>query len=263
MAMLAPCLFLLCLADITPSKPALITAAVHVDGRGPYKFLVDTGAESTLIHDALAAELRIAPRFRVELVTVNGAQMVPGTRLTGVRIGSATLPELEVLFHELTEARRLDPDIRGVIGANALAHLSFQLIPSAGQIDTASTRPGTGHVIPFSLVDGRIAVEARMGRESLKLVLDSGASHVVLFRTPEAMAKTHAVQSAVSTMDGARNVVPTVWTADMVFEDRLRIGMLPAAIVKRQGDGPVGLLPASVFKKIFVDRVRSELVVER
>ena len=118
-------------------------------------------------------------------------------------------------------------------------------------------------MIPFSVVDGRITVQARMGREDLALALDSGASHMVLFRTPEAMAKTHAITSTVSTMDGARNVVPTVWTADMTFAGRLLIGMQPAAIVRQDEARVEGLLPASLFKKIFVDHAGRELVVER
>ena len=259
-----PCALFLCFFGVIPTKPpALVTAAVHVDGRGPFRFLVDTGAQSTMIQASLASELKLQPEFRVELVTVNGTRLTPGAKLRTLRLGATVLPELEVLFHDLTEARRLDPAIRGVLGANALAHFDYSLTPRTGRLDTGTTRPLAGEVIPFSVVDGRITVQARMGREDLALALDSGASHMVLFRTPEAMAKTHAITTTVSTMDGARNVVPTVWTADMTFAGRLRIGMQPAAIVGQDEAKVEGLLPASLFKKIFVDHARRELVVER
>jgi predicted aspartyl protease len=245
------------------TKPALVTADVRLNGRGPFRFLVDTGAESTLLQSALAAELGIEPQFRVELVTVNGSSLVPGARLRGLVVGATRLPELEILFDNLTQARQLDPAIVGVLGANALSHFDFQILPSAGRLESSAIRPSAGEVIPFSLLNGRMIIEARMGQENLPLVLDSGASHVVLFRTPLAMAKTRPVPSAVNTMDGARNVVPTLWTADMTFSGRLRVGMLPAAIVQRPEGQAAGLLPASVFKKIFVDHARQELVVER
>ena len=245
-----------------PSKPALVKVDVHVGVRGPFRFLVDTGAQSTLIQSELALELGLKPQFRVELVTLNGTSLTPGARLRGLVAGTFALPEIEVLFHDLTEARRLDPAIRGVLGANALAHLNYSLTPATGLLETGGPRPLTGQAIPFSVVEGRIVVQALMGQENLALVLDSGASHVVLFRTPEAMAKTRAIPTSVSTMDGARKVVPTVWTADMTFAGRLKVGMLPAAIVKRPGQVE-GLLPATVFKKIFVDQGRRELVVER
>ncbi len=49
----------------------------------------------------------------------------------------------------------------------------------------------------------------------------------------------------------------------MVFTDRLRVGTVPAAIALGAGTGVDGLLPASVFKQVFVDRARQELVVIR
>ena len=87
-----------------------------MDGRGPFRFLVDTGAQSTMIQASLASELKLQPEFRVELVTVNGTRLTPGAKLRTLRLGATVLPELEVLFHDLTEARRLDPAIRGVPG---------------------------------------------------------------------------------------------------------------------------------------------------
>jgi hypothetical protein len=86
-----------------------------VDGRGPFRFLVDTGAQSTMIQASLASELKLQPEFRVELVTVNGTRLTPKpTCATQAQQQAARNPE--VLFHDLTEARRLDPAIRGVPG---------------------------------------------------------------------------------------------------------------------------------------------------
>jgi hypothetical protein len=100
-----------------------------------------------------------------------------------------------------------------------------------------------------------------MGRETLILILGSGANHVVLFRTPQAMAKTPPVRSTLSTLDGARQAVPTCWTADMFFTSGLRLGTLPAAIVTPRDTHVDGLLPASVFKAIYVDQSRGEVVL--
>ena len=102
-----------------------------------------------------------------------------------------------------------------------------------------------------------------MGQEILTLILDSGSSHIILFRTPVAMAKTRPLSITFSTLDGARSVVPTSWTSDMFFTDRLRIGMLPAGIVQPKDTQSDGLLPASVFRKIHVDQARAELVLVR
>jgi hypothetical protein len=179
-----------------------------------------------------------------------------------LRLGQKALPEIELIFHDVTEARRLDSSVRGVLGLNALSGFDFTLSPAAGGLDLTAKRPA-GEVVPFDRVEGRIAVKAQMGEEQLTLILDSGSSHMVLFRIPAAMAKTPPISSTFTTLEGARSVVPTCWTADMLFTDHLRVGMLPAAIVERKGTAAAGLLPASVFKKIYVDQARRELVLVR
>jgi hypothetical protein len=77
------------------------------------------------------------------------------------------------------------------------------------------------------------------------------------------MAKVRPVSTTITTIEGARHVVPTCWSADMVLTDRLRIGTLPAAIVQANGTQVEGLLPVSIFKKVHVDQSRHELIVVR
>jgi hypothetical protein len=224
--------------------------------------LVDTGSQTSLIDLGLAAQLHLKPEFRVEIVTQNSTHSLPALKVNTLRIGRQRLGETEVVFHDLAEAKRLDPSIKGVLGLNGLAGVDFALLPRAGRLDLTSARPD-GEVVPFRRVEDRIAVTARMGRETLTLILDSGATSVVLFRTPEAMQKTPPVPTTVATIEGARSVVPTCWTADMFFADGLRVGTLPAAIVTRKATRVDGLLPASVFKTIYVDQIRSEVVLVR
>ena len=45
-------------------KPAPVFADIHIGANGPYRFLVDTGAETSLIDPELAATLRLKPEFR-------------------------------------------------------------------------------------------------------------------------------------------------------------------------------------------------------
>lgn len=242
------------------TKPSPVFADVYIGTHGPYRFLVDTGAQTSLIDPKLAAELGLKPEFRVEVVTQHSNHLLPGMKVSTLHVGQRTLPEIELVFHDVAEVRRLDPHVRGLLGVNALTGFDFTLSPATGRLDLTAERPA-GEVVPFYRIEGRIALKAQMGRETLTLILDSGSSHVILFRTPAAMAKTRPVFTTFGTLDGARSVMPTCWTADMVFTDRLRVGMLPAAIVQRKDTQAEGLLPASVFKKIYVDQARGELVL--
>ena len=243
-------------------KPTPVFADVSVGAAGPYRFLVDTGAQTTLIDPKLAGQLNLKPEFRVEVVTQNSSRLLPGVKVNTLRIGQTLLPATEVVFHDLAEARRLDSTVQGVLGLNALAGIDFTLTPATAQLDLTAGRP-YGEVVKLYRVEDRIGIKARMGREMLTFILDSGATNIVLFRTPIAMIKTPPVATTFATMDGARNVVPTCWSADMVFGDDLRVGMKPAAMVSRPETQVDGLLPASVFKSVYVDQGRGEVVLVR
>jgi len=243
-------------------KPAPVFSDVYVGDQGPYRFLVDTGAQTSLIDPKLAAQLQLKPGFRIEVVTQNSTRLLPGMKINTLRIGQTRLHDVEIVFHELTQARRLDPAIMGVLGVNALAGLDFTLCPRDGKLELANQRP-KGTVLPFIRIEDRIAIQARMGRETLTLILDSGATHIVLFHTPEAMAKSPALRTTFGTLEGARRSVPTCWTADMSFANTVKFGMLPAAIVSRPGAQADGLLPASLFKSVYVDQDRGEVVLVR
>jgi len=243
-------------------KPAPVFADVYIAGSGPHRFLVDTGAETTLVDAALAKRLRLHPEFQVELVTSQSSRMVPGAKLSHMKLGARALPPTEVLFQDLREARQLDPKVVGVLGLNALRSFDFTLQPASGHFEDTSERP-TGAVVPYEDVQGRMAVKVRMKKEILTLILDSGSSHIVLFHVPAAMAKVNPLPGTLTTIEGARGAAPTCWTAEIDVTNQLRIQTLPAAIVLAKGTQVDGLLPVSVFKKVHVDQSRHELILVR
>ena len=243
-------------------KPQPVFADVWFEQQGPYRFLVDTGAQTTRIETKLAAELQLKPEYRVEVVSQNGIHIQPALRRKGMRAGRTALPETELVFDDVVEAKRLDASVRGVLGMNALEGLNFTLLPRTGRVDFEAARP-EGETVLLQRVEERIGVAARMGRETLMLILDSGANHIVLFRTPQAMAKTRHVATTLTTLDGARDVAATYWTEELLFTRNLRVGTLPAAIVNARATQVDGLLPASVFQAVYVDQQRGELVLVR
>jgi hypothetical protein len=249
-------------AGLLNARPTPIFANVNIGSAGPYRFLVDTGAETSLIDPDLAFRLRLEAQFQVEIQTEHSSYMAAGLNTAQLRVGNTALPSMELVFHSLDTAKKLDPRIQGILGLNALAGRNFTLCPAEGSLDTTGERP-PGETIPFAWIEGRIAVKATMGREALRLILDSGSNHIVLFRIPTAMANILNVSGTMRTIEGARSIVPTRWTAEICLTDKLHIKTLPAAIVLAGNRQVDGLLPASVFKKIYIDQTRSELVVQR
>lgn len=262
MAIIVTAALLLFSAGLLDTKPCPVFVDVSIGLEGPYHFIVDTGSQTSLIDPKLAGKLGLKPEFRVEIVTQNTTRLLPALKMNTLRIGQKRLREAEVVLDDVGGARRLDPTVEGVLGINALADFNFALLPHAGRLDVTAGRP-SGEAVPFYLIEDRIAIKARMGRETLTFILDSGATHMVLFRMPEAMAKNPALPATFGTFEGARRTLPTCWTADMTFTKALRFGTLPAAIVTRPGSQVDGLIPASLFRKIYVDQIRREVVLVR
>jgi predicted aspartyl protease len=237
--------------------PTPVFTDLYIGDRGPYRFLVDTGAQTTLIDRKLAAELQLKAEFQVDVLTQNTTRKLDALRSRALRIGNTALPETEMVIDDLSAVA----PIRGLLGLNALRNLNFSLTPKSGRLDLEGERP-EGAAVPLRPVAGRVAVQARMGDQDLVLALDSGAAHVALFRLPAAMVKTPPLPTVLTTVDGARSAVPTTWTKPMTL-GALELRTLPAAILERKDADVDGLLPASVFKVVYIDQRRGEAVLVR
>src|SRR6476646_11676892 len=97
--------FLLFSSALLNVKPLPIFADVSIGTEGPYRFLVDTGSQTSLIDPELAARLDLKPQFRVEIVTQNSTHLSPGLKVNSLRIGEKRLGPTELVFQDLRETR--------------------------------------------------------------------------------------------------------------------------------------------------------------
>lgn len=71
-----------------------ITVPVSVGGRGPYRFLIDTGAERTVIASEIAANLGLPDSGTVRLHSITGEDRVSTVALTDLDHGSGVVPKV-------------------------------------------------------------------------------------------------------------------------------------------------------------------------
>ncbi|MEZ5995214.1 MAG: retroviral-like aspartic protease family protein [Hyphomonadaceae bacterium] len=76
-----------------------VVASVNVNGQGPFRFIVDTGANRSAVSDALAESLELAPTGEGEVHTVYGVTQAPMIQVDSLRYGdisvnAAALPVL-------------------------------------------------------------------------------------------------------------------------------------------------------------------------
>jgi predicted aspartyl protease len=217
---------------------------VYVNGKGPFRMLVDTGAQSTSLRPRLTDAAGLRPTFAVELQRVGGTSVVPVAKARRVSVGGLDMEEVEVLLAEPPNVKSLGP-LDGVVGQSFLSRTNYWLDYGGRKIvwdpDGKLVERLEGNRVPFEFEDGRPAVQAKVGRDQRRLVLDSGASHLILF-----------------TENGKGAPAARVDTLDLGGQ---RWRGIPAAVLASAQTGG-GLLPGHLLKSFYVNNRKQYVLVE-
>lgn len=218
-----------------------VVDGVFLGGLGPFRFLIDTGAESNQLDSSLARKLGLTPTFQVEMVTTTGLTHVPGAHLPAVTLASVTALHQEFLFSNLEGIHQLSSEIQGVLGQQFLSRFDYLLDFANRRLAFGLSSPQGGSRLDFARVHTVPAIETSEGR----LLLDSGSDSVVLFRSidtgPTAQIFTNAGASSVT-------VLPSL---------RLKIAgkdyrASSAALLPQSPGREGGLLPTSLFRALYI-----------
>jgi predicted aspartyl protease len=100
------------------SKQALILLPVFVDGRGPYSFVLDTGATSTVVSDELADALALPRGETQDGRGAAGKMILMKSQLPSLTVGRETLESMPVSVTDLTFlGRAMNAQVDGALGA--------------------------------------------------------------------------------------------------------------------------------------------------
>ena len=99
---------------------SLIIVPVAINHAGPYDFLVDTGAEVTIVDPALAAELHLRIEGTTGFVGVGFRMRSSFAQLDTLETGSHALANPLVVIQNMEYLQAADPHIRGILGGNFL-----------------------------------------------------------------------------------------------------------------------------------------------
>ena len=101
---------------------AAVVVPVEVNGRGPYPFVVDTGATLTCVDAALADSLGLpaAPGAVGLGATIGGAGAVRLVRVDSLRVGAARADALTACVVDLGSVQGIGLRADGLLGLNVL-----------------------------------------------------------------------------------------------------------------------------------------------
>lgn len=156
---------------------ARMTVPVTVAGRGPFRFVVDTGAERTVISRELARSLALQPSELVLVASIVDVRPVPTVMIPEIIFGRRTLSDVQapVLDDEHLGAH-------GMLGVDSLADqqlvLDFarrEMRLSRSVMDSSRWAPGTIVVTARTLLGRLVLTDASVDGQRVTVVVDTGS----------------------------------------------------------------------------------------
>ena len=259
-----------------------IVVPVKIDHAGPYEFLVDTGAQVTIVDPALAAELHLKTQGTVEIVGVGSRSAGSFAKLDSLEAGSQTVGKHLVVVKALAHFQSSGLHIRGILGEDFLARFDV-LIDNAHNVlcldnkkglqaamkgkhialvTPAPTAGGAAPLTKFPILAARLSD----GIRPLLLKLDSGADEPLLYN-PFDYLPTRQRESVLLQGRGVDGV-PRTFTALPAQDVHIgsvelhRVSFITLAGSRHDTKQFDGLLTTGLFRQVFISYTDRFAVLE-
>ncbi len=235
-----------------------IVVPVKVNGAGPFEFVLDTGTTTTIIDAKLAAQLKLPVTGKTIEHTPQKSLVLLKVLANRLEVAGTTVNDLELpMFPDGVIPRY--PGVQGILGEDFLSRFDL-LLDNRHHLLRMEQTPGPmdemllGEHVPLSS-HGSFQGQATLSRlmlrvqipelkiEALTVLLDSGASAPVLFRS--------AYREPLVSVPSRRPV-------DQLLVKMLRVGnltipnvlmMTPPQWEPADSDG---LLPTRIFQRVYI-----------
>jgi predicted aspartyl protease len=242
-----------------------MTVPVQIGTNGPYRFLIDTGSQKTVLSTDLAAQLALAPISKRRIIGMAGVQMADTAEVEELALGRRSFYGLSVL---LFESEDIGAD--GIVGIDSLQSQRVLL-------DFARNRMAIGDAKTLGGNSGyEIVVTARRRSGQLIMtnaVIDGVRTDVVIDTGSDTSIGNRALQQALGQRGNLGQAVLTSVTgqritADMGYARRLVVGDINVTnVVIAYSDGPafaalklsarpalmLGMRELRLFKRVAID----------
>jgi hypothetical protein len=245
-----------------------IVVPVTIDGEGPFRFLLDTGASRSIVSRRLLGPHPVEVA-RTTMVTPAGRSTRP-VSLAVLRLGNRAPTPVAATIVADAELKRSTGQIDGIVGQDVLSHLVYTIDYARKEIrwDGESDMPAAAR-LPLRIEDGRALVivpPSRTAGSPLRLIPDTAADGLVIFRRRGGSLPllTPLEVGSLRTLGGGQLV-------RRILVDRLPLGSFalrdhPAVLVDVEDDHQLlgdGLLALHQFSRVTFNGPEGYMVVER
>ena len=160
---------------------ARLTVQVAVGSRGPYNFIIDTGAERTVVSSQLASQLQLAPGAPINLTSMTERSIVPTVIVPELTIESIGIRH--TIIAPSLDARNLGA--AGLLGIDTLAKHRVSIDFETGVMTVHASEPNRKArpeesdeivVTAKSKFGQLIVTDAYFGGTRIQVVLDTGSA---------------------------------------------------------------------------------------
>ncbi|MBV1918555.1 MAG: retroviral-like aspartic protease family protein [Sphingomonadaceae bacterium] len=157
-----------------------LTVPVNVEGQGPFRFLIDTGSERSVISSALASSLNLREGPSARIAGVAGSEDVRTVHVDHVELGRRSLKSMVL---PLLERRHIGAD--GIVGNDGLKNQRVLLDfgnnrIEIGDADSLGGNSGYEIVVRAKQRSGQlIMTNARLDGIRVSVILDTGGGTTV------------------------------------------------------------------------------------
>jgi hypothetical protein len=153
---------------------------VMLDGKGPFKFYLDTGAGATVLNDDLAKELGLAILDSTRLGDPANPRAIRAdvVRLASIELGGARFEGVRAVSWDRSTLRPGPDSPRGVLGVGVFAEVLLALDYPKGEVRlTRGALPAADgdRVLDYAAPMGIPVVPVRLGGRTFQAHLDSGS----------------------------------------------------------------------------------------
>ena len=255
-------------ADVTSFEPGQseVVLAVRLNGRGPFRFLLDTGSTHTAVSARTAEAIGAPVVAKAEMGSVAGSREMLVVQVNSLQVGPVTISALLASVIELGEVSG-GSTIDGVIGQDALGSLRYTIDFRQRRVvwSPREAAEAIGSSVPLQVSGGRFLIALAQRHVLLRLVPDSGAASLLLFAPQTALPVTPRPSLAtLTTMSGHTDV--RMATVRELHVGSLTLRDVPAVVAERDRSEPVevdGLLPLHLFDRVTVDGPSKRLILQK
>jgi predicted aspartyl protease len=228
-----------------------LTVPVMINGKGPFDFVIDTGADRTVISQELATRLGLPESGTAQLHSLGGSRKVSMVDIDSVKVSTNVIRKVRAAA---LPARNLGAD--GLLGIDALkgqrividfAAKTMKVVPSAEPEEPAPENTSLIIVTARSRLGQLVMVDADANGKKIWVVVDTGAQNSIAnsrLRSLLTKGARGAEVKSIEMLDVLGNRTP----ADYVVVSKLRIGGVGL------GQAPVAFADAHPFKLFGLSR---------